>query len=111
MNDPTPHHRAGALLASVTPTTLSVPHHEALVSMPAPGAVVSFSGVVRNHDQDRGVHGLEYHGHPSAQTVLERVVGEVSERFPTCCVAVSHRIGMLAIGDAALVVAVSSAHR
>ncbi len=99
------------LLASVTSRELSIPHHEAAVSLPAAGAVVSFSGVVRDHDRDRGVHALEYHGHPAAQTVLARVVGEVSERFPNCCVAVSHRIGMLSIGDAALVVAVSSAHR
>jgi molybdopterin synthase catalytic subunit len=77
----------------------------------AAGAVVSFAGVVRDHDGGRGVTELEYVGHPSAQDVLVGLAAEFAARPELRAVAVSHRIGMLGIGDVALACAVSAAHR
>ena len=75
------------------------------------GAVVTFSGNVRNHDHGREVVRLTYEGHPSAARVLAEVADEIAAKFDLISLAVSHRIGDLATGDAALVAAVSSAHR
>lgn len=97
--------------ADVTERPLVVEEHAAEVNDVAAGAVVTFAGVVRDHDRGRRVSGIEYVGHPSAEQVLGDVVREVVGRYPVDRVAVSHRLGGLGIGDAALVVAVSAAHR
>src|SRR4051794_26505902 len=75
------------------------------------GAVVSFQGVVRDHDGGRGVTQLEYEGHPTAEKELREVAAEIAADPAVYAVAVSHRIGALAIGDVALVASVSTAHR
>jgi len=84
---------------------------EAVVADPAAGAVVSFAGNVRDHDHGRAVVHLEYEGHPTAVDVLARVAREVAARHDVIAVAVVHRLGALEVGDAALVAAVSAAHR
>ncbi len=99
------------VLAEVTEEPLDVAAHEAAVADPAAGAVVSFSGAVRDHDGGRAVTGIEYLGHPSAGRVLSEVVADVAARTDVEAVAVSHRLGPLAVGEAALVVAVAGAHR
>jgi molybdopterin synthase catalytic subunit/CTP:molybdopterin cytidylyltransferase MocA len=99
------------VLTAVTDEALDVVAHEAAVAGPASGAVVTFSGAVRDHDGGRPVAGIEYVGHPRAAAVLAEVVAEVTARSDADAVAVSHRIGELGIGDAALVVAVAAAHR
>jgi molybdopterin synthase catalytic subunit len=99
------------VLSAVTAQPLNVADHEVAVAGPASGAVVTFAGVVRDHDGGRAVSGIEYVGHPSAGQVLAEVVAEVAARCDVDAVAVSHRLGDLAIGDAALVVAVAGAHR
>ncbi|WP_432511299.1 molybdenum cofactor biosynthesis protein MoaE [Kineococcus sp. SYSU DK001] len=90
---------------------LDVAEHAALVGDAAAGAVVTFAGVVRDHDHGRGVRELEYVGHPTAGDVLARVVAQVCADADVDAVAVSHRLGHLAVGDVALAVAVSAAHR
>ena len=76
------------------------------------GAIVGFDGMVRDHDGGRGGVGLEYSAHPSAAQVLAEVVTEVAEQSTGVrAVAASHRVGVLHIGDAALVVAVAADHR
>ena len=75
------------------------------------GAVVSFSGVVRDHDGGRGVVRLVYEAHPSAAEVLAQVAAEIAQDPAALGVAVSHRVGELAIGDVALVAAIATAHR
>lgn len=97
--------------AVVTDRPISVTAHEALVARAAAGAVVSFAGVVRDHDGGRPVARLTYEGHPDAEKVLWEVAGEIAETEGVSAVAVSHRVGDLEIGDAALVAAVSGPHR
>ncbi|TDV41843.1 molybdenum cofactor biosynthesis protein MoaE [Actinophytocola oryzae] len=98
--------------AEVTEAPLSVDDHAALVAGDASGAIVTFAGAVRDHDGGKGVTTLEYEGHPSAKAVIEEVASAVATRHAGVrALAVSHRIGPLAIGDVALACAVAAEHR
>jgi molybdopterin synthase catalytic subunit len=89
----------------------------AAVESDTAGAVVSFSGVVRNHDGGKAVTRLSYSAHPTAHQVMADVVaGLVAEHSGDTStqpvrIWAAHRIGMLEIGEPALVCAVSAAHR
>ena len=96
---------------SVTGEPLDVTAHERLVADRRAGAVVTFAGVVRDHDDGRTVTLLEYEGHPTAEAVLREVAEEIAKDLAVYHVAVSHRVGVLGIGDVALAAAVSTAHR
>ena len=98
-------------LAEVGEHVVTAPALEALVADDRAGAVVSFSGNVRDHDHGRSVASLTYEGHPSAEAVLREVAAEVGSRFEVIALAVAHRVGPIPIGEAALVAAVSTAHR
>ena len=99
-------------IVAISEEPLDADAHERAVAQPAAGAVVLFSGAVRDHDHGRGVTELDYEAHPSAVEVLRAVATEIIEREPgVIAVAVSHRVGRLAVGDVAIVAAVSSAHR
>jgi len=98
--------------AVVTEEPLSVEEHARLVEDDAAGAVVTFAGVVRDHDGGKGVRDLTYEGHPSAGQVIADVVADLSARWAGVrAVAVSHRLGALTIGDVALACAVAAEHR
>lgn len=100
------------LRAEISEAALSVDEHATLVADRAAGAVVTFAGVVRDHDHGRGVRGLTYEGHPSAKEVIAEVAAMIAGRHPEVrALAVSHRIGTLAIGDVALACAVAAGHR
>ncbi|MCC8247900.1 molybdenum cofactor biosynthesis protein MoaE [Saccharothrix sp. NEAU-S10] len=100
------------LRATVSDQPLSVDEHAKLVEHASAGAVVTFAGVVRDHDHGRSVRELEYVGHPTAGAVVAEVAADVVARFEGVrAVAVSHRVGPLAIGDVALACAVSADHR
>ena len=76
------------------------------------GAVVTFLGLVRNHNQGRRVHYLEYEAYaPLAIKAFDRIREEVAERWPSAIVAVHHRVGRLDIGDASVAIATASPHR
>ncbi|MFI5495496.1 molybdenum cofactor biosynthesis protein MoaE [Actinoplanes sp. NPDC051859] len=98
-------------IAAVGDVALNLAAHEDAVADPRAGAVVTFQGVVRDHDHGRGVTLLEYEGHPTAAAVLREVAEEIAADPAVYAVAVSHRVGTLRIGDVALVAAVSTAHR
>jgi molybdenum cofactor synthesis domain-containing protein len=100
------------LRADVTEEPLNVDSVAKLVEDRAAGAVVTFGGVVRDHDGGRGVRELEYVGHPSAADVVATVADEIAARCEGVrALAVSHRIGLLSIGDVALACAVAAEHR
>lgn len=98
-------------LVEVTDQPLDRIAMESLVADDRAGAVVTFSGNVREHDHGRAVSSLTYEGHPTAQAILAEVAKEIDSRFEIVALAVAHRVGALAIGDAALVAVVASAHR
>ena len=103
---------AVVLRAELTERTIELAEHEALVAHQAAGAVVGFAGVVRDHDGGRTVMRLEYSAHPTAQQTLADVAAEIAAGCRGVrAVAVSHRVGTLQIGDAALVAAVAADHR
>lgn len=75
------------------------------------GAVVSFVGLVRDHHAGRGVLRLEYSSYePMAEAECARILAETEARWPVT-VALTHRLGQLAIGETAVAVAVAAAHR
>jgi molybdopterin synthase catalytic subunit len=98
-------------VAGVSETAVDVDALATAVGDAAGGAVVTFSGVVRDHDHGQSVSDLEYHQHPSADRVVAEVAAEIAEKFDVIAVAVQHRVGLLTVGDIALGAAVSAAHR
>nr|WP_253654608.1 molybdenum cofactor biosynthesis protein MoaE [Williamsia serinedens] len=96
----------------VTEAVLDPDEHQRLVADDAAGAVVCFTGAVRDHDSARSVRALHYTAHPSAEQVLADVVGGIAAEVEGVrAIAVSHRVGDLAIGDVAFLVAVAADHR
>ncbi len=83
----------------------------ALVDDPRAGAVVTFTGVVRNHDQGETVEAIDYSMHPSANEVMHRIATGFTTRLGVCKIAVRHAVGHLEVGDLAVVIAVSAEHR
>lgn len=76
------------------------------------GAVVTFVGTVRDNARGKGVLWLDYEAYvPAAEVQLRRIGGEMRDRWPVLGIAIEHRTGKLAIGEASVVIAVSSAHR
>lgn len=108
---PSPAPDARVVLADVVDQGITVDEVSAVVATDQDGAVVTFAGVVRDHDGGRGVTELEYVGHPTAQALVEEIAAEFAARPEVHAVAVSHRVGLLAIGDVALACAVSTSHR
>jgi molybdopterin synthase catalytic subunit len=103
---------AAVLRAAVGEEPLDVAEHAALVEQAAAGAVVTFAGVVRDHDGGRTVRGLEYSAHPTAAKVVADVATDVAARARGVrAIAVSHRVGVLGIGEVALACAVAADHR
>lgn len=81
------------------------------VASPQAGAVVTFTGVVRDHDHGRPVAVLEYEAHPDANAVVAEVVAQAAARPRVIAAAALHRVGNLAVGELAFVAAISAAHR
>jgi molybdopterin synthase catalytic subunit len=98
-------------LIDVRAGELSVDEVRAAVADPAAGGIALFAGAVRDSDHDRQVTGLSYSAHPSAAGELRRVAEVIAEKFRVTGIAAVHRVGDLAIGDLAVVVAVSCPHR
>jgi molybdopterin synthase catalytic subunit len=98
-------------LVDLRETPLEVAEVLAALDDDASGGLALFVGRVRDHDHGLGVRGLEYSAHPTALDALRRVCTEVAEQYDVHAVAAVHRVGRLAIGDLAVVVATSSAHR
>jgi molybdopterin synthase catalytic subunit len=99
------------LQADVVDRPITVAELEALVATSADGAVVTFSGVVRDHDGGKGVDALGYESHPTAGEVIRRVADAIVAEHPGVRVAVLHRVGDLVVGDVALACVVAAAHR
>jgi molybdopterin synthase catalytic subunit len=76
------------------------------------GAVVTFLGLVRNHNLGRSVRYLEYEAYaPLALKTFERIAAEIGGRWPDARLALHHRIGRLEIGEASVAIAARSPHR
>ncbi|WP_312855946.1 molybdenum cofactor biosynthesis protein MoaE [Nocardioides stalactiti] len=98
-------------LVGIQDEPLSVGDVLASLDDDAAGGLVLFVGRVRDHDSGKGVTGLQYSAHPSALDRLADVCDRVAEQYDVAGLAAVHRVGDLAIGDLAVVVATTSAHR
>ncbi|HWL60179.1 MAG TPA: molybdenum cofactor biosynthesis protein MoaE [Microbacteriaceae bacterium] len=110
-------------IARVIDAPLDLAAHIAAVTHPGAGAIATFLGTVRHADPDASgeVVALEYTAHPDVEAVLHRIASEVAAETTAALpvedgpdevrIAVSHRYGRLAVGDAAVVIAVSTGHR
>lgn len=99
-------------VAAISAEPLDLDAHLRAVDDPRMGAVTTFVGRVRDHDPDAStaVVALEYSAHPDAEAALARLAA-AAVGSTNALVAVSHRVGTLEVGDAAVVIAVASAHR
>jgi molybdopterin synthase catalytic subunit len=76
------------------------------------GAVVTFLGLVRNHNLGRSVRYLEYDAYePLALKAFERIGAEIAARWPGASLALHHRIGRIDVGEPSVAIATRSAHR
>ena len=98
-------------LLALRDTPLDVAEVLAAVDDPGAGGVVCFQGNVRDTDGGKGVLELEYVAHPEADAALRAVAEAVAADLPVRGLAAVHRTGVLAVGDVAVVVAASAAHR
>jgi molybdopterin synthase catalytic subunit len=96
----------------VGPEPLDAVQVTAAVEGPACGAVSTFIGLVRDHNAGRAVTFLEYEAfEPLAVKAFERIAAEASERWPAATLAIHHRTGRVAIGEASVIIAAASPHR
>jgi molybdopterin synthase catalytic subunit len=100
-------------LFEVTEQAISVDQVISRLADPAVGAITTFVGVVRGETDGRETLYLEYEVYPEmAEATLKQVGREVQKRWPEIRqVAIVHRTGRLEIGESAVVIALSAAHR
>lgn len=97
---------------SITPDPIQILRYADFLSDPSAGAVVTFDGRVRNHNEGRPVESLEYEAYAIlAEKEGSRILEEALQKFPVTKALCVHRTGHLAIGDVAVWVGVSSPHR
>lgn len=75
------------------------------------GAILTFEGVVRNHDHGEPVTTLDYSAHPQADEIIGQIAGDFLDREGIHAVSVCHRVGPMGIGDVAMVAVVAAEHR
>ena len=100
----------GAFLLSEQPLSLDEAVRE--VASDEAGAIATFSGTTRAHSRGREVVRLEYEAYEGmAEEEMARIAAELKERYALVEVAIHHRVGVVAIGETSVVIAVSAAHR
>ena len=76
------------------------------------GAIATFIGTTRARSRDRDVVRLEYEAYEGmAEAEMQRIAGELRERYTLLEIAIHHRVGVVEVGDTSVVIAVSAAHR
>jgi molybdopterin synthase catalytic subunit len=111
MTEPTPQAGDRVRLVDLRETPLDVDEVLGSLGDVTSGGLVLFVGRVRDHDDGRVVEGLDYTAHPSAMEKLTEVCRRVASDYDVHGVAAVHRVGTLSVGDLAVVVATTSAHR
>lgn len=103
---------AGGRLFKVVETPLDVTEVIRAVEDPGAGAIVSFTGTVRDHSLGKAVLALDYEAYPAAaEKMLARIGAEIEERWGLRRVAIVHRVGHLAVGEASVMIAVAAPRR
>jgi molybdopterin synthase catalytic subunit/molybdopterin converting factor small subunit len=96
----------------ITDSPLSLDDAVAEVADDEAGAIATFTGTVRSESRGRKVVRLEYEAYTEmAEDVMARLAAELQERYDVHGIAIHHRVGVVEIGDASVVIAVSARHR
>jgi molybdopterin synthase catalytic subunit len=98
-------------LLALRDAPLSLDEVNTAVADAGAGGTALFVGTVRDHDEGHGVEALSYSAHPTAEAELRRVAEKVAADYPVRALAAVHRVGDLAVGEPAVVVAVACPHR
>lgn len=98
-------------LLDIRDTPLSLDEVYAAVTDPAAGGICVFVGTVRDHDEGKDVEALGYSSHPTALDRLRDVAERIAAQCDVVALAGVHRVGDLVVGDLAVIVAASAAHR
>lgn len=84
----------------------------ACVTHPEAGAIALFIGTTRNHNEGRRVIALDYEAYAEmAEKELARIGADAAKKWPITRMAIAHRVGPVQIGEASVIIAVSSPHR
>lgn len=79
---------------------------------PEAGALIVFSGTVREHNEGKAVATIEYSAYePVAERRLREIEQDTQQRFDVTCCRIQHRIGPMAIGDSSVMIVVRAPHR
>ena len=82
------------------------------VTDPEAGAIATFIGTTRNHNDGRKVIALDYDGYPEmAEKELARIGAAAHKHWQICRMAIVHRLGPVQITESSVMIAVSSGHR
>ena len=82
------------------------------IMRPSDGACVVFEGIVRDHHQGKRVESIFYDAYrPMAEKEIAKIIDDIHTRFMQVAAAVTHRLGLLKVGEASIVIACSSPHR
>jgi molybdopterin synthase catalytic subunit len=99
-------------MADITERPIDEEAEKQAVGGPQAGAVLTFSGTVREQHHGRQVTAIEYHAYASmAAKELTRIEEEIGKRWPGVRARIVHRTGLLAVGETSVFIAVSSPHR
>ncbi|XP_020735998.2 molybdopterin synthase catalytic subunit isoform X1 [Odocoileus virginianus] len=95
-----------------TPEKLSVDEASQLVISPLCGAISLFVGTTRNNFEGKKVISLEYEAYlPMAENEIRKICSDIRQKWPVKHIAVFHRLGLVPVTEASVIIAVSSAHR
>lgn len=99
-------------MIALTPHVIDVAAVRNAVDDPGFGAILVFEGITRNHFDGRAVHELAYEAYEGMATAeLTAIAAEAAERWPGVRVAIVHRLGVVPVGEASVVIAVGAPHR
>ena len=99
-------------MVRLTDSVIDVQAVREAISRDEAGAVLIFEGVTRNHHDGRTVMRLEYEAYAGmAEAQMSAICAEISGRWPGARVAMVHRVGVVGVGEASVVIGVSAPHR
>ncbi len=99
-------------MSYLTTSPLDLPALIREVRRDSDGGLAAFLGVVRNENEGRAVARIDYTAYETmAENEMEKIAGELREEFPATRVAMRHRLGILAVGEASVAIVAASPHR
>ncbi|MBP9090873.1 molybdenum cofactor biosynthesis protein MoaE [bacterium] len=104
--------RTGSISFKLSQDNIATDKLKASLESPKAGALVCFEGIVRNHNDGKAVRTLEYEAYQSlAEKEAKKILAEASQSYSILAAVCVHRTGLLSIGETAVFVGVTSAHR